>query len=448
MTKKVLILFFICSSVLAFAQEAPKKVAVYAFGACDAGINKSLGSKLLAELAQSGKYAEISDHYSFQDELSGSGNNGIGNITQAAMRHGADFVCAVSIAEAFGAYSITARMVNTSDSKVVRTASLDRSLKSLDDLAQASRELAGQLLGKPPILAPSLAPVAAVAGMSLAQALGSSSLAKGCVDDFTNVLGKSGFSMASFAKELPAAVAKTKVQLKAPFGKPKDSDMTSAGLSVGCIKTLPESPAEIMSLLKDISLKAGLDFAADAAAGLAKSAADDDGDEEEKDKSTVSFGIRAGMNFSHYYAEYKYYGYSGSRSGNGSYKSTMGFQAGMVLDIAVSDWFHLQPGVMYIQKGAEDKDGGAITSHNIEFPLLLSLKLSVLRLNAGPYYGIYVNSNYYDLSNDFGISTGMGFDIGMFYIGGFYDYGLTDISSGSSTSLYNRTLGFNLGVNL
>jgi hypothetical protein len=67
--------------------------------------------------------------------------------------------------------------------------------------------------------------------------------------------------MASFAKELVPAAAKTRLKLKSPFGKPKDSEMTSAGLSVGCIRTLPESPAEMQSLLKSISLKAGLDFA-------------------------------------------------------------------------------------------------------------------------------------------------------------------------------------------
>jgi hypothetical protein len=67
--------------------------------------------------------------------------------------------------------------------------------------------------------------------------------------------------MANFSKELVISVAKTKLQLKAPFGKPQDNEMTSAGLTVGCIKTLPESPAEITSLLKDIALKAGLNFA-------------------------------------------------------------------------------------------------------------------------------------------------------------------------------------------
>jgi hypothetical protein len=118
-----------------------------------------------------------------------------------------------------------------------------------------------------PVLAPAPEPAVAPAlpkPVSMAQMLSGTSLSRSCVEDFTNVLGKSGFSMASFAKELVTSVAKTKLQLKAPFGKPKESDITSAGLSVGCIRTLPESPAEITSMLKDIALKAGLDFAAGA----------------------------------------------------------------------------------------------------------------------------------------------------------------------------------------
>jgi hypothetical protein len=81
------------------------------------------------------------------------------------------------------------------------------------------------------------------------------------VEDLTNLFDKGGFDMMSFAKELVPAVAKTKIKLKSPFGKPQDGEMTSAGLTVGCIKTLPESPAEIQSLLKDIGLKMGLGFA-------------------------------------------------------------------------------------------------------------------------------------------------------------------------------------------
>jgi hypothetical protein len=114
------------------------------------------------------------------------------------------------------------------------------------------------------------AAVAELAKMSVAQALGASSLPRGCLADFTSLLESGSFNMGNFMKELPPAVAKVKLQMKSPFGKPKDGDRTNVGLTVGCIKSLPESPAEIQSLLKDISLKAGLDFAVDAAVNAAE----------------------------------------------------------------------------------------------------------------------------------------------------------------------------------
>jgi len=57
--------------------------------------------------------------------------------------------------------------------------------------------------------------------------------------------------------------------MKSPFGKPKDSDKTSSGVTVSCIKALPESPAEIASLLKNISINMGLDLAVEATANFA-----------------------------------------------------------------------------------------------------------------------------------------------------------------------------------
>jgi hypothetical protein len=130
---------------MAFAQDKPEKLAVYVSGASDAGVNKSLSGKLLLAMTQGGRYAEIGDPGAFQDELA-RGKGDMAQIFVSAKLHGADHVCVVNIAEAFGAYSITARLIRVADLQALKTGSADRSLKSLDDLTAVSSELARQLL--------------------------------------------------------------------------------------------------------------------------------------------------------------------------------------------------------------------------------------------------------------------------------------------------------------
>jgi len=77
-----------------------------------------------------------------------------------------------------------------------------------------------------------------------------------CTEEIVALSRGSGFDMQKFIGSLPPAVAKAKLQAKAPFGKPKDSDKTDIGMTFGCLKAFPESPVEIASLLKDIGLGA------------------------------------------------------------------------------------------------------------------------------------------------------------------------------------------------
>ncbi|MDR1829759.1 MAG: PorT family protein [Candidatus Fibromonas sp.] len=356
--RHALALFFVCSLMSAFAQdeiEKPaetEKIAVYVYGANDAGINKSFGNWLLLKIVQNSKYAEVRDWEAFYEELAGNNNDNISQITQAAKQYNADVVCVVSIIEVFGDYSIFARLIKTSDSQIIRTALLGRSLKSLGDLAKVSSELAGQLL-----------------------------------------------------------------QLQPPEPEPPPPSPVAVDE--------PYVPLPVAVENKD----------------------EGSGSEDKKDKNILSLGFRAGFNFSHLYAEYE--------KVSGSYSSTMGLQLGLVLDIATNSWLHFQTGLMYIQKGVDDYK--TITSHYIEIPFLYSVRFSMLRVNAGPYLGICFSENDkiehsgVTYGTDFGLSVGLGFDIRMFYIGAFYDYGLADMSSfkrKAKSSLYSRTLGFNLGVNL
>jgi len=82
-----------------------------------------------------------------------------------------------------------------------------------------------------------------------------------------------------------------------------------------------------------------------------------------------SFGIRAGFNFSHVYAEYRVKSFAEVK---GSYQDVVGMQLGFVLDIPMKEWFLIQPGIMYIQKGMRDDryegSNDDIAAHYFEIP--------------------------------------------------------------------------------
>jgi len=174
-------------------------------------------------------------------------------------------------------------------------------------------------------------------------------------------------------------------------------------------------------------------------------------------KSEGYFGIRAGINFSHLYARSKILVKDTNnttglitdveKTVDGTYKDVLGFQVGMVLDMAPIDFLHIQPGLMYILKGTEN-NGKSVSVHYIEIPLLLSLNVSIIRANVGPYLDIYLFGNDKFFNQDFGLSFGLGTDIGKFYIGALYDYGFINMSSDKNFKVFNRTIGLNIGVNL
>jgi uncharacterized protein (TIGR02145 family) len=99
-------------------------------------------------------------------------------------------------------------------------------------------------------------------------------LSKGCMEEIANLSGKSGFDAQKFISDLPSAAIKVKTQAKAPlqflFGPGPDNKVTDVGLTVGCLKTFPESPGEIQSSLMDVKsslMGAGLEMGKNAVAG-------------------------------------------------------------------------------------------------------------------------------------------------------------------------------------
>jgi hypothetical protein len=85
---------------------------------------------------------------------------------------------------------------------------------------------------------------------------------KNCTEEIINISKRNGFDMQKFMGDLLPAVTKAKLQAKAPFGKPKDSDKMDIGMTFGCLKAFPESQSEITSLLKGIGLETAKSMAA------------------------------------------------------------------------------------------------------------------------------------------------------------------------------------------
>jgi len=94
---------------------------------------------------------------------------------------------------------------------------------------------------------------------------------KNCMEEVAVLSKGNSFDVQKFTSDLPPAVAKAKLQAKAPFGKPKDSDKTDIGITFGCLKAFPESPDEIQPLLKNIGLGVAKSTVATNNAGAANS---------------------------------------------------------------------------------------------------------------------------------------------------------------------------------
>jgi len=91
---------------------------------------------------------------------------------------------------------------------------------------------------------------------------------KACIDEILALQAKNpNFDTQKFLIDLPAEVVKTKVKLKLPFGKPKDNEVTGVGITVGCAKVFPESPAQIAITVKDIGLELAKKMGQKAVAG-------------------------------------------------------------------------------------------------------------------------------------------------------------------------------------
>ncbi len=150
------------SAGLAFSQtpDAPApeslakvKIAVYVTGSVGADEKKALGTKILVELINSGRYRAVERSDDFVRELDReqskqqSGAVDDNQITTIGKQFGVQIICVADLTPVFGSNQISARLIDVESAEIVAIADVANPLESMDDLAVASKEVVRVILG-------------------------------------------------------------------------------------------------------------------------------------------------------------------------------------------------------------------------------------------------------------------------------------------------------------
>lgn len=128
-----------------------------------------------------------------------------------------------------------------------------------------------------------------------------------------------------------------------------------------------------------------------------------------------------------------------------------GFHLGVYTQLFQSDVFAIQPEILYSTKGTRIEDHSDLYDATLDFnlnyidiPVLAVFKLGdAAEIHVGPYFGYLLNANVdvdgdvdgsddIDRDNfkswDYGLSAGVGFNVGPVQLGARYNYGLQKIA--------------------
>ena len=170
-------------------------------------------------------------------------------------------------------------------------------------------------------------------------------------------------------------------------------------------------------------------------------------------------GIKAGVNLAN--ARYEYTQTSISTT------NLIGFQAGLIGELPLSDALYVNSGALFTMKGTKLSLMGFemdFPVNYVEVPLYLAYKydLGVLKLyaQAGPYLGVGVSAKMKSGSDettidfgsetdqmkrlDYGANFGAGIEIGAIQVGANYGLGLANTSNDPDETMKNGVLSFTL----
>jgi hypothetical protein len=163
-----------------------------------------------------------------------------------------------------------------------------------------------------------------------------------------------------------------------------------------------------------------------------------------QDDRQVRFGVKGGVNLANLYIDQV-----------NDEKAKVGLHAGLWMKAPLGEIFAIQPELLWSSKGTRigsyqnipfTQDGQVRFNLNyVELPVLASLTLGPVSIQAGPYVAYLFNANVKNLkedlttsgavdldrkdfnSTDFGLAGGLALDIKGFQLGARYNYGLREI---------------------
>ncbi len=170
-------------------------------------------------------------------------------------------------------------------------------------------------------------------------------------------------------------------------------------------------------------------------------------------QAQIRFGLKAGLNI---------YNFSGDDADGEDFKSKIGFNAGGLVNIPISDNFSVQPELLYSVEGAKQEDGDDRANYNLNYvniPVMLQFNsTSGFYAEAGPQIGFLTSAKLdYKIggiegdedikesfkSTNFSLGIGAGYKMSSgFGVGARYNLGLGNILDATDADL--KVGGFNI----
>jgi len=154
--KKIILLSILIIALFAdtiFADADKPKIAVYVTGGSNQSENDALGAQLLNAVVRRGNYTAIERTDVFLAEIDKeqvkqrSGAIDDAQISRLGMQAGVQYVLVAVITQAFGAYQVSARVLDVETAKVVSAGSADGRLKSISDLNRFASRIIEDMFG-------------------------------------------------------------------------------------------------------------------------------------------------------------------------------------------------------------------------------------------------------------------------------------------------------------